>query len=124
MLVYDDTESVEKVKVFDHGVNVSEPGSFGEFQLSYRTGDIVSPHLDPREPLLVEAEHFVACVRTGTKPKTDGASGLRVVRALERAETSMRSNGLVVPFHDDPTHWALPGLDSTLGGLWHSQPLA
>jgi len=124
MLVYDDTESVEKVKVFDHGVNVSEPGSFGEFQLSYRTGDIVSPHLDPREPLFVEAEHFVACIRTGTTPKTDGANGLRVVRALERSETSMRSNGLVVPFHDDHAHWALPGLDSTLGGFWHSQPLA
>ncbi|MCL2504002.1 MAG: Gfo/Idh/MocA family oxidoreductase [Coriobacteriia bacterium] len=91
MLVYDDTESVEKVKVFDHGVNVFEPESFGEFQLSYRTGDIVSPHISGREPLRVEAEHFLECVREGKTPKTDGLSGLRVVRAIERAETSMKA---------------------------------
>ena len=70
---------VEKVKIFDHGVNCVEPGSFGEFQLSYRTGDIVSPRLDAREPLCAEAQHFVECVRTGCRPRTDGASGLRVV---------------------------------------------
>ncbi len=92
MLIYDDTESVEKVKLFDHGVNLVEPGSFGEFQLSYRTGDILSPHLEVFEPLRAEAEHFLGCIRDGATPKTDGRSGLRVVRALERAETSMRAN--------------------------------
>lgn len=97
MLIYDDTESVEKVKLFDHGVNMVEPGSFGEFQLSYRTGDIVSPHLEVCEPLRVEAEHFLTCVRERLTPKTDGASGLRVVRALERAEMSMRANGVTAP---------------------------
>ncbi len=94
MLVYDDTETVEKVKLYDHGVNtVVEPGSFGEFQLSYRTGDILSPHLDSYEPLYTEATHFVECVLTGTTPKTDGQSGLRVVRTLERAEASMIASG-------------------------------
>lgn len=93
MLVYDDTESVEKVKLYDHGVNIMDPGSFGEFQMSYRTGDIVSPHLGASEPLGVEAKHFVDSIRTGTKPKTDGYSGLRVVRALERAEASLMSGG-------------------------------
>lgn len=91
MLLYDDTESVEKVKLFDHGVNLSEPGSFGEYQLSYRTGDIVSPRLESQEPLLTEARHFVRCIRTGARPRTDGASGLRVVRALERAEESLQN---------------------------------
>lgn len=100
MLVYDDTESVEKVKVFDHGVNLIEPGSFGEFQMSYRTGDIVSPHLDAAEPLRVEAQHFVECVRTGARPKTDGMSGLRVVNALEQAERWMRYHGAGLPEHD------------------------
>lgn len=89
MLVYDDTEVVEKVKLFDHGVKSVEPGSFGEFQLSYRTGDIISPHLDTYEPLRAEAEHFIECLQTGAVPRTDGISGLRVVRALERAEDSM-----------------------------------
>lgn len=93
MLLYDDTESVEKIKLYDHGVNLVEPGSFGEFQLSYRTGDILSPHLDGREPLFVEASHFVDCVATGVHPQTDGAAGLRVVRTLERAESSMLANG-------------------------------
>jgi len=108
MLVYDDTESVEKVKVFDHGVNLTEPGSFGEFQLSYRTGDIVSPHLDACEPLFVEAQHFVHCIRTATRPKTDGISGLRVVRALERAEDSMRFHAGVVQYHDQAPQLAMP----------------
>lgn len=93
MLLYDDTESVEKVKLFDHGVNVvMEPGSFEEFELSYRSGDILSPRLDTWEPLLVEAEHFIDSVRTGRTPKTDGRSGLRVVRALQRAEESLFQN--------------------------------
>lgn len=92
MLVYDDTENVEKVKLFDHGVNLPEPDSFGEYQLTYRTGDIVSPHLDAKEPLFTEARHFIDSIRNGTTPKTDGASGLRVVRALERAESSLAEN--------------------------------
>ena len=93
MLMYDDTESVEKVKLFDHGVSMTEPGSFGEYQLSYRTGDILSPRMDNSEPLKVEAAHFVECVRTGERPKTDGHSGLRVVRALERAQASLVVEG-------------------------------
>jgi predicted dehydrogenase len=93
MLIYDDTEAVEKVKVYDHGVNIGDHGSFGEFQLSYRTGDIVSPRLPSFEPLGTEARHFIECCKTGATPKTDGASGLRVVRALERAEASLNENG-------------------------------
>jgi predicted dehydrogenase len=111
MLVYDDTESVEKVKLFDHGVNIVEPASFGEFQLSYRTGDIISPHLEAWEPLFVEAEHFVNCVRTGSRPKTDGLSGLRVVSTLERAEASMRANGERVYTTASAMQPSIPGLE-------------
>jgi predicted dehydrogenase len=92
MLLYDDTESVEKIKVFDHGVNIEDPDTFGEFQLTYRTGDIVSPRLDIREPLLVEARHFLECIKTGCTPRTDGYNGLRVVKALEKADSSLLSN--------------------------------
>ena len=68
MLVYDDTEPVEKVKVFDHGAEFKEPESFAEFQMVYRTGDIVSPKIDNAEPLRLEAEHFLYCHRQRPQP--------------------------------------------------------
>lgn len=124
MLLYDDTESVEKVKLYDHGVSRRvEPGSFGEFQLSYRTGDIVSPHLDSCEPLFAEATEFVESVLEGRMPRTDARSGLRVVRALERAEASLQANDHLAPSHgmlagdtlwtdeneSSPMPWVVPG---------------
>ncbi|MGV8083335.1 MAG: Gfo/Idh/MocA family protein [Coriobacteriia bacterium] len=123
MLVYDDSKNIEKVKIFDHGVNLIEPGSFGEFQLSYRTGDIVSPRLEACEPLFVEAKHFVDSIRTGSRPKTDGESGLRVVRTLERAEESMRLNGNftrgrnIAPQPVFPGHEPIPA-----GSSWSRHP--
>lgn len=93
MLLYDDTESVEKVKIFDHGVNYDSPRTFGEFQLSYRTGDIISPRLDNYEPLGAEARHFIECVRSNRRPRTDGVNGLNVVKTIERAERSLLGNG-------------------------------
>ena len=75
------------------GVDYKDPDSFGEFQLSYRAGDIISPRLDNYEPLSVEVAHFFECIRNGQKPKTDGLSGLRVVRALEAAQSSLENNG-------------------------------
>lgn len=92
MLLYDDTEGVEKVKLFDHGVEFVDPRSYGEYQLSYRTGDIVAPRLDSYEPLNFEANHFLDCIRTGKKPKTDGECGVQVVKALELADASLREN--------------------------------
>jgi predicted dehydrogenase len=94
MLVYDDTENLEKVKIFDKGVNYKDPETFGEYQLSYRAGDIVSPKLETFEPLQAEMDHFLDCIRSGRKPKTDGRSGLRVVRVLEAAERSLSRGGL------------------------------
>jgi len=96
MLLYDDTESVEKVKVFDHGVQIHAPEDFGEFQLSYRTGDIVSPKIEAREPLTIEAEAFLEAVRTGRTPISDARFGLEVVASLQAAETSMRGGGCEV----------------------------
>jgi predicted dehydrogenase len=93
MLLYDDTENVEKVKVFDHGVDFKDPETFGEYQLSYRTGDIVSPKIAGTEPLFVEASHFLECLETGRRPITDGAAGLAVVASLEAAEESLNNGG-------------------------------
>ncbi len=90
MLVYDDTEPLEKIKIYDKGVEVIEPESFGEYQLSYRTGDIVSPKLDTSEPLASEMEEFLRCIETGSTPKSSGAEGLAVVRALELADDSLK----------------------------------
>ncbi|MCD4702354.1 MAG: Gfo/Idh/MocA family oxidoreductase, partial [Candidatus Aegiribacteria sp.] len=90
MLVYDDTEPIEKIKIYDKGVDVIEPESFGEYQLTYRTGDIVSPKLPAGEPLGAEMEEFLSCVETGNNPKSSGEEGLAVVRALELADASLR----------------------------------
>jgi predicted dehydrogenase len=93
MLMYDDTESVEKVKVYDHGVDFEDPTTFGEFHLSYRTGDIVSPKLDTAEPLKVEAQHFIDSIASGAAPITDGHAGRGVVAVLEAAQRSLDGGG-------------------------------
>jgi predicted dehydrogenase len=89
MLVYDDTEPDEKLKIYDKRVDVIEPASFGEYQLAYRTGDIVSPRLDTFEPLAAEMEDFLHCIETGAPPRSSGRDGLAVVRALEKADKSL-----------------------------------
>ncbi|MCA1644230.1 MAG: Gfo/Idh/MocA family oxidoreductase [Chloroflexi bacterium] len=92
MVVYDDLEPVEKVKVFDRGVD-RQPSSFGEFQLTYRSGDILSPRLDTTEPLYTECAHFLDCIRGGREPDTSARSGIDVVRVLQAAERSLRCGG-------------------------------
>ena len=89
MLIYDDTEPYEKIKIFDKGVDILEPKTFGEYQLSYRTGDIVSPQIDSFEPLHSEMEEFLRCIETGVTPRTSGRSGMGVVKALETADLSL-----------------------------------
>ncbi len=93
MLVYDDTEHLEKVKIFDKGVHYRDPETFGEYQLSYRAGDIVSPKLDSYEPLQAEIDDFLTAIQEGGRPQADGLSGLRVVRVLEAAERSLLHGG-------------------------------
>jgi predicted dehydrogenase len=92
MIVYDDLEPVEKVKIFDRGVD-RQPASFGEFQLTYRSGDILSPRLDTTEPLYLECAHFLECIRTGRVPDTSPRSGVDVVRVIQAAERSLRLGG-------------------------------
>ena len=96
MLICDDTEHLEKVRIFDKGVDFREPRDFGEFQLSYRTGDIISPKIENYEPLQIEVSHFLGCVNSRKTPQSDGYSGLRVVRALELAEESLHRDGALV----------------------------
>ncbi len=95
MLVYDDTQNMEQVKIFDKGVDYRDPDTFGEYHLSYRAGDIVSPRIETFEPLQAEVTDFLECVIKGNTPRTDGESGLRVVRVLEAVERSLSNSGHV-----------------------------
>jgi predicted dehydrogenase len=102
MIVYDDVSADARITIYDKGVarsrrpDADPPGSyetFGEFQLLLRAGDVLIPKVDFVEPLRVELQHFVDCIRSGERPLTDGVSGLRVVRALEAAQRSMDAGG-------------------------------
>lgn len=93
MVVYDDLEPSEKVKVYDKGITVSEPDGVYKMMVGYRTGDMWAPQLAMTEALGVEARHFIECIQSGAKPLTDGQSGLNVVRILEAATASMRQHG-------------------------------
>jgi predicted dehydrogenase len=86
MVVYDDMDPAEKVKIYDRGVDFIQPQTFGEFQLSYRMGDMNAPYLGNAEPLLQEVEHFIDCVETGEEAITSGEFGVKVVEALELAD--------------------------------------
>lgn len=92
MVVYEDTSS-EQVRVYDRGVEMLEPQSFGEHHLSYRTGDILTPRLDPDEPLRLEMADFVDAIREGREPVSSKKMGLDIVRLIEAAELSLEFNG-------------------------------
>ena len=109
MVVYDDASTEAKIQVFDKGIDrepvaggnpvygsLGEFDSFGKFQLTQRAGDLLIPKIDFTEPLKRVCSHFVDCVRDGTRPLTDGESGLRVVRILEAATLSLRQGGIAV----------------------------
>jgi predicted dehydrogenase len=95
MIIYDDIEPSEKVKVYDRGISVSDMTTEGVYKMlvSYRTGDMWAPRLDLTEALQLEVAHFVRCVEGAEQPLTDGEAGLRVVRVLEAATESMRQQG-------------------------------
>jgi predicted dehydrogenase len=92
MVVYDDT-STEPVRVFDSGVVLPNPETFGEYRLTYRTGDIVSPHISAVEPLYVELGDFCAAIRTGVSPRSSAELGLDVVRIIEAVDASLARGG-------------------------------
>jgi predicted dehydrogenase len=93
MVTYDDTSTSEPVRIFDSGVMIRDPETFGEYKLTYRTGDIVSPHMDVEEPLCVELEDFCAAIESGTAPTSTSDLGYEVVRMIEAVETSLAQQG-------------------------------
>jgi predicted dehydrogenase len=97
MILYDDLEPSEKVKIYDKGVRVSQsPEDVYEMLVSYRSGDMWAPRLDSTEALHTEALHFIDCIQNNKRPETDGQAGLRLVRIVEAAERSLRARGELV----------------------------
>jgi len=97
MILYDDLEPSEKLKVYDKGIRVT-PRQEDVYQMlvSYRLGDMWAPRLDTTEALQTEALHFIDCVENGREPETDGPAGLRMINMIEAAETSLRDRGRLV----------------------------
>lgn len=97
MIVYDDLEPSEKVKIYDKGITVNgNTESLYQMLIGYRAGDMWAPHLEVTEALRTEGLHFINCIQTGDRPITDGQAGLRVVRILEAATESMKKQGQLV----------------------------
>ena len=90
MVVYDDTSN-EPVRVFDTGVDLPDPMDFGQYKLSYRTGDIVSPAIAPAEPLGLEMADFCRAIRTAVEPRSSAQLGIDVIRTIEAVELSLQA---------------------------------
>ena len=107
MIVYDDVETNEKIRIYD--VRVERPphhDTFADFHYSYHYGDSYIPYIKQEEPLKTECQHFLDCIEKGTSPLTGGPQGLELVRILEAASTSLKNQGAPVTFsqsHDVPS---------------------
>ena len=101
-IVFNDLNGVEQVRVFEKGVSPveEEPLNYGEFRFQIRDGDIVSPRVEPAEPLKNQCRHFLECVRTGKSPLSNGTDGRDVVRVLEAMNRSIELKGLQVLVED------------------------
>jgi predicted dehydrogenase len=107
MIVYDDLQTHEKIKVYD--VRVERPphyDTFAEFQYSYHYGDSYIPHLHQEEPLKAVCQHFLECIETGSAPLTGGRAGFELVRILEAASASLKANGAPINFLQPEDHLA------------------
>jgi len=102
MIVFDDIEPSEKVKVYDKGITLGGgEDEARELRVGYRAGDMWAPQLGVSEALSVEAQHFVECIQQGCRPDSDGEAGLRVVRILEAASESLARGGQPVELHGE-----------------------
>ena len=100
MAVFDDMEPTEKIRIYDKGVTNSPAyGSFGE-ALSLRFGDIQIPYIKMVEPLKLECQRFVDCIRNDVQPRSDGLDGLRVVKVLQAAQESLDRGGVPIRLED------------------------
>ncbi len=97
MLVWNDLEADEKIKIYDKGVEVSTKESAYNLRVSYRSGDMHAPRVEQVEALKMETEYFISCLNRSEKPVNDAASGFRVVKLLEACSQSLKKNGQEIP---------------------------
>jgi predicted dehydrogenase len=112
MVQYDDTSSDEAVRIYDRGLDFAHaeaPATFGEYQLTYRTGDILVPRIEAAEPLSLELVDFAHSIRSGEEPRSNGRLGLEIVRVLESARISMERGGEPVRLTPTPGGPIEPG---------------
>lgn len=103
MIVYNDLEPTEKIKVYDKGIIVDGASEKAhQFRIGYRAGDMWAPHISAKEALGSEVEHFIDCVRNGVRPLSDAQSGLRVVEILEATSRSIAAQGKPVLLRQPP----------------------
>jgi predicted dehydrogenase len=93
MLVWNDLEADEKIKIYDKGVEVSSRETSYKLMVSYRSGDMYAPRVEQVEALKMETEYFISCIMKNKKPVNDGVSGMRVVKLLEACDASLKRNG-------------------------------
>ena len=93
MLVWNDLVADEKIRIYDKGVDFTSRESSYNLRVSYRSGDMYAPRVDPIEALRSEAEYFLSCVTSGARPDNDGQAGLRVVKLLDACNQSLRQSG-------------------------------
>lgn len=106
MVVYDDLQPLEKIKIYDKRVDrPPHYDSFADFHYSYHYGDVYSPYVKQVEPLRSECEHFIDCIRTARKPESSGVEGQQVVQILEAASESLARNGNVVRVSAPTVSW-------------------
>lgn len=103
MLVWNDLEADEKIKVYDKGVRVTSREGVYNLLVNYRSGDMWAPHLEPVEALRQELGYFVECIKNNQTPFNDGLAGLRVVKMLEAASQSLRNRGAAVYLEPQPS---------------------
>ncbi|MFZ0705956.1 MAG: Gfo/Idh/MocA family oxidoreductase [Candidatus Korobacteraceae bacterium] len=102
MLVWNDLEADEKIKVYDKGVKITNREGVYNLLVNYRSGDMWAPHLEPVEALRLELGYFVECINNNQTPFNDGLAGLRVVKMLEAANQSLRNRGAAVHLEPQP----------------------
>jgi predicted dehydrogenase len=98
MLVWNDLEADEKIKVYDKGVQITNGESIYDLLVSYRTGDVWAPKCDQTEALKTELQYFTDCVLNDRTPVNDGIAGLRVVKLLDAADQSLKDRGRIITF--------------------------
>ena len=96
MIVYDDTDPSEKIKIYDKGIDVTTREGVYDTLVQYRTGDMLSPKLDQTEALAAGTRHFIDCILNDKTADTDGHAGLNVVRVLEASGESIKSGGRLI----------------------------